>query len=97
VIIGWYRHEHPSTAIRIPDGYEPEPALRWNISVGLRRAGDALVAAVDAPVARVVEQRIPAQIYAKYDITYLTPSPPKVSSKHQLRRDPEKPPQQFGN
>ena len=26
VIIGWYRHEHPSTAIRIPDGYEPEPA-----------------------------------------------------------------------
>jgi ABC-type amino acid transport substrate-binding protein len=73
-IIGWYRHEHPSTAVRIPDGYEPEPALRWNVSVGLRRADDALVAAVDTAVARVVGQRKPAQIYAKYGITYLPPS-----------------------
>jgi polar amino acid transport system substrate-binding protein len=74
VIVGWYRHEHPSTAVRIPDGYEPEPALRWSVSVGLRRADDALLAAVDAAVSRVVEQRIPAQIYAKYGITYLSPS-----------------------
>jgi polar amino acid transport system substrate-binding protein len=74
VIIGWYRHERPSTAVRTPDGYEPEPALRWNVSVGLRRADDALVAAVDTAVARVVEQRIPAQIFAKYGITYLPPS-----------------------
>jgi len=74
VIVGWYRHEHPSTAVRIPEGYKPEPALRWNISVGLRRADDALVAAVDTAVARVVEQRIPAQIYAKYGITYVPPS-----------------------
>jgi polar amino acid transport system substrate-binding protein len=74
VIVGWYRHEHPSTAVRIPDGYEPEQALRWSVSVGLRRADDALLAAVDAAVSRVVEQRIPAQIYAKYGITYLPPS-----------------------
>ncbi|MDE5447277.1 transporter substrate-binding domain-containing protein [Bradyrhizobium sp. CSA207] len=74
VIIGWYRHEHPSTAVRIPDGYEPDPALHWSVSVGLRRADDALLAAVDAALARVVEQRIPAQIYAKYGITYLPPS-----------------------
>ena len=74
VIIGWYLHEHPSAAVTIPDGYEPEPALRWNVSVGLRRADDALVAAVDTAVARVVEQRIPAQIYAKYGIPYLRPS-----------------------
>jgi ABC-type amino acid transport substrate-binding protein len=74
VIVGWYRHEHPSTEVRIPDGYEPEPALRWSVSVGLRRADDALLAAVDAAVARVVEQRIPAQIYAKYGITDLPPS-----------------------
>jgi len=74
VIVGWYRHEHPSTAVRIPDGYEPEPALRWSVSVGLRRADDALLGAVDAAVSRVVEQWIPAQIYAKYGITYLPPS-----------------------
>ena len=74
VIVGWYRHEHPSTAVKIPDGYEPEPALHWSVSVGLRRADDALLAAVNAAVARIVEQRIPAQIYAKYGITYLPPS-----------------------
>jgi ABC-type amino acid transport substrate-binding protein len=74
VIVGWYQHEHLSTEVRIPDGYEPEPALRWSVSVGLRQADDALLAAVDAAIARVVEQRIPAQIYAKYGITYLPPS-----------------------
>ncbi|MDE5446556.1 transporter substrate-binding domain-containing protein, partial [Bradyrhizobium sp. CSA207] len=74
VIIGWYRHENPSTAVRITDGYVPDPALHWSVSVGLRRADDALLAAVDAALARVVEQRIPAQIYAKYGISYLPPS-----------------------
>jgi ABC-type amino acid transport substrate-binding protein len=75
VTIGWYQHEHPGTGVKIPDGYEPERALRWDVSVGLRRADDALIAAVDRAVARMVEQRIPAQIYAKYGITYLPPSP----------------------
>ena len=74
VTIGWYRHEHPSTAIGIPDGFELEPALRWSVSVGLRRADDALVAAVDTAVAQVVEQEIPAHIYAKYGIPYFPPS-----------------------
>ena len=74
VTIGWYQHEHPSTAVRIPHGYEPEPALQWSVSVGLRGADDALVIAVDAAVARVVEQSIPAQIYAKYGIFYRPPS-----------------------
>ena len=61
VVVGWYRHEHPGTAVRIPDGYEPEPALHWSVSVGLRRADDALLRALDAAVARVVKQRLPAQ------------------------------------
>ena len=74
VTIGWYRHEHPSTAVRVPDGYEPELELRWSVSVGLRRADDALLAAVDTALAQLVEQRIPAEIYAKYGISYLPSS-----------------------
>ena len=73
VNVGWYRHEHSSTAV-MTQGYDTEPALHWSVSAGLRRADDALLAAVDAAVARVVEQRIPAQIYAKYGITYVPPS-----------------------
>jgi len=74
VTIGWYRHEHPSTAVRVPDGYEPELELRWSVSVGLRRADDALLAAVNTALAQLVEQRIPAQNYAKYGISYLPSS-----------------------
>ena len=74
VTIGWYRHEHPNTAVRVPDGYEPELELRWSVSVGLRQADDALLAAVDTALAQLVEQRIPAQIYAKYGISYLLSS-----------------------
>jgi polar amino acid transport system substrate-binding protein len=73
VTIGWYQHEHPSTAVRIPHGYEPEPELQWSVSVGLRGADDALITAVDTAMAQVVEQSIPAQIYAKYGILYLPP------------------------
>ena len=50
----------------IPDGHEPEPALRWNVSIALWRADDAVNAAID----RVIEQRIPYDIYAKYGVMY---------------------------
>src|SRR4030095_7175677 len=46
VTIGWYQHEHPSTAVRIPHGYEPEPALQWSVSVGLRGAEGGVVRSV---------------------------------------------------
>jgi hypothetical protein len=46
-VCGWYRHEHLKTAVGMNAGYEFEPALRWNVCVGLRGADDALVAAVD--------------------------------------------------
>ena len=74
VTIGWYQHEHPGTAVKVPDGYKPEAALRWDISVGLRRADDALIAAVDRALERIVEQHLPAQIYAKYGVTSLPSS-----------------------
>src|SRR5258708_12320123 len=68
VIVGWHQHEHLGTEVRIPDGYEPEPALRWSVSVGLRRADDALLAALDSAVVRSADQRFPAPISANYGI-----------------------------
>jgi polar amino acid transport system substrate-binding protein len=72
-VLGWYRHEHADAKIMIPDGYEPEPALRWNVSIALWRADDALVDAVNVAIDRVIEQRIPYEIYAKYAVTYQPP------------------------
>jgi polar amino acid transport system substrate-binding protein len=71
--VGWYRHEHPDAKVMIPDGYEPEPALRWNVSVALWRADDALVDALNAAIDRVIEQRLQYDIYAKYGVTYHRP------------------------
>jgi polar amino acid transport system substrate-binding protein len=72
-IVGWYRHEHPDARVMIPDGYEPETALRWNVAIGLWRADDALVVAVDAAIDRVIAKRVPYQIYAKYGAIYHPP------------------------
>jgi polar amino acid transport system substrate-binding protein len=72
-IVGWYRHEHPDTKVTIPEGYEPEPALSWNVAIGLWRTDDALIEAINTAIDRVIEQRIPHRIYAKYGVAYHPP------------------------
>jgi polar amino acid transport system substrate-binding protein len=81
-IVGWYRHEHPDASVTIPEGYEPEPALRWNVAIGLWGADDALLEAVNAAIDRVVEQRIPHHIYAKYGVAYHPPFPASGEAGH---------------
>jgi ABC-type amino acid transport substrate-binding protein len=83
-ILGWYRHEHPDARVTIPDGYEPEPALRWNVAIGFRQADDELISAADAAIDRVIEKQIPHRIYAKYGAAYHLPFP--VSEQPSLGR-----------
>ena len=83
-ILGWFRHEHPNARVTIPDGYEPEPDLRWNVAIGLWRADDALISVMDAAIDRVMDKQIPRQIYAKYGVAYLPPY--LVSEQPSLRR-----------
>jgi polar amino acid transport system substrate-binding protein len=72
-VVGWYRHEHPNTTVRIPEGYVLEPELRWNVAIGLWRPDDALIEAVNAAIDRVLEKRIPGLIYARYGVPYEAP------------------------
>jgi ABC-type amino acid transport substrate-binding protein len=72
-IVGWYRHEHPDTTVTIPDGYEAEPALCWNVAIGLWRADDALVEAMNTAIDSVTAQRLPDRVYAKYGVAYHPP------------------------
>ena len=71
--LGWYRHEHPRAKVTIPQGYDPEPELRWNSAVALWQADDALVATVNAAVDRVIAKGVPEQVYAKYGVSYHLP------------------------
>lgn len=79
-LLGWYRHQHPGAKIVIPEGYEPEPEFRWNVAIGLWRADDALIEAVNTAIDQVKEKRIPYQLYAKYGVTYSPPFPDPASS-----------------
>jgi polar amino acid transport system substrate-binding protein len=81
-VIGWYRHEHPDAGVAIPDGYEPEPGLRWNLAIGLWQGDDALVDAVNEALDVVVKARTPQRIYVRYRVTYHTSFAPPPDSEH---------------
>jgi len=72
-VVGWHRHEHPATTVMIHDGYEPVPALCWNVAIGLWRADDALIEVLNGAIDSVTEQRLPDRIYAKYGVAYHPP------------------------
>ena len=57
----------------IPDGYEPVPALCWNVAIGVWHADDALIEALNTAIDSVTEQRLPDRIYAKYGVAYHPP------------------------
>jgi ABC-type amino acid transport substrate-binding protein len=72
-VVGWHRHEHPETTVMIPDGYEPVPALCWNVAIGVWHADDALIEALNSAIDSVTDQRLPDRIYAKYGVAYYPP------------------------
>jgi polar amino acid transport system substrate-binding protein len=79
--VGWYVRQHPGATVKVPEGYEPEQELAWNVAVGLRRADDALVAAVNGALDRLVESRAIADIYAKYGIAWQPPLGPRAAER----------------
>jgi ABC-type amino acid transport substrate-binding protein len=64
---------HPNATVTIPEGYEPEPELRWNVR--LWRADDALTEAMNAAIDQIIDKRTAYQIYAKYGLAYHLPFP----------------------
>jgi ABC-type amino acid transport substrate-binding protein len=71
--IAYYVHEHPETGLSYVHAYEREPALRWNLAVGLRRSDEALVHAIDEALARMARDGSLARIYARYGVEYRAP------------------------
>jgi len=50
-----------------------EPELRWNVAVGLRRADDALLDAVNAALKALLDDGTIRTIYARYGIEHRRP------------------------
>jgi ABC-type amino acid transport substrate-binding protein len=70
--VGYYNLKHPEQPLSLVLA-EDEPDLRWNVAVGLRRADDPMVAAVNEALTTLLADGTIAGIYARYGIEHRRP------------------------
>jgi len=70
---GYYNLRHPNKPLTVVRAQDSEPELRWNVAVGLRRADDALVDAVNAALKALLDDGTIRSIYARYGIEHQRP------------------------
>jgi polar amino acid transport system substrate-binding protein len=66
--IGYYNFVHKDSPVTLVPAYESTPELRWEVAVGMRKADDALVSAVNQAIDHMLAQGTVRQIYASYGI-----------------------------
>jgi polar amino acid transport system substrate-binding protein len=71
---GYFTLRHADAPLRFVHAYDTEPELRWNLSVGLRRADAPFREAIDAALERLAADGTVGKIYARYGIQYRPPS-----------------------
>ena len=74
--IGYYNFVHKDSPVTLVPAYESTPELRWEIAVGMRKADDALVSAVNQAIEHMLAQGTVRQIYAGYGIEPGVPAHP---------------------
>jgi len=74
--IGYYNLIHKEAPLTLVRAYETMPELRWEVAVGMRKADDALVDAVNQALDRLLAQGTVNRIYAGYGIEQSLPSRP---------------------
>jgi polar amino acid transport system substrate-binding protein len=70
---GYFNLRHPESPVRFVHAYDSEPELRWNLSVGLRRADPPFREAIDRAIDRLVSDGTVQKIYAHYGVEYRPP------------------------
>lgn len=71
--IGYYNITHKDGMVTLVLDYESMPELRWDIAVGMRKADDALAAAIDKALDDMLANGIVSRIYASYGIEQRPP------------------------
>ena len=71
--IGYFNLRHPEARLTLMHAEDDEPELRWAVAVGMRRADDDLVQAVNGAVAALLEDGTLAAIYARYGVVHRRP------------------------
>jgi polar amino acid transport system substrate-binding protein len=71
--VAYYRHMHPEAGLSFVHAYDDEPELRWNLAIGMRRADDPLVGAVNQALDQLLADGTIKAIYAKYGVEHRQP------------------------
>ncbi len=66
--IGYYNVTHKDAPVIMVRDYDSIPELHWEVAVGMRKADDALVAAVNDALDRMLANGVVSRIYASYGI-----------------------------
>ena len=66
--VGYYIKEHSDSGLTVVHGFDTEPQLKWEVAVGLRKADEALVDAVNQVLDKLLADGTITAIYAKYGI-----------------------------
>jgi polar amino acid transport system substrate-binding protein len=74
--VGYFNLRHPNQAVTLVHAYEQEPALSWNVAVGMRGGDAPLTQKIDAAIERLLTEGVIRDIYARYGIEH---RPPAVS------------------
>ena len=70
---GYHNLRNPGRAVTVVHAEDSEPDLKWNVAVGLRRADQALVVAVNGALSKLAAGGAIGEIYKKYAVDYRRP------------------------
>jgi len=71
--VAYYNYTHPDRPVGLSYAYDSEPELGWTVSVGMRKADNALVDAINPVLIKLLKDGTVDQIYAKYGVQHRTP------------------------
>ena len=74
--IGYYNMTHKDAPVSLVLDYESMPELHWEVAVGMRKADDALAAAINAALDHMLADGVVHRIYASYGIEQSLPTKP---------------------
>jgi polar amino acid transport system substrate-binding protein len=66
--MSYYVKQHPESGITLVNGFDGEADLTWQVAIGLRKADQAIVDAVNEVLDKMLADGTLKSIYAKYGI-----------------------------
>lgn len=71
--LAYYARQHPQAGVHVIHAYDDEPQLAWSVAVGMRKADEALVQAVNGVVDQLLSDGTVTRIYTGYGVEHRMP------------------------